>query len=106
MAIVTTRAIFFVFIAFFFHTALCIVGCMIANFYTGLRIVVRCTEFFPTEKAPRATASSANDKFSLGSQATREYIIACIIFETPPLTPRALLCILRHLYLERQFISV
>jgi len=100
MAIVTTRAIVFGFITLLFYTALRIVGCVIAYFYTGLRIVVRCTEFFPTVKAPRAPAAAAIYKFSLHCKTTREYIIACIIFETPPLTPRTLLCILRHLYLE------
>jgi len=103
VTIVSTWTVVLGFIVRFFNTALR-VGCVIAYLYTGLRIVVRCTEFFTTLKAPGPTTPGANYKFTLRCETTREDIVTRIIFETPTLAPGTLFRVL-HSIMASLFLS-
>jgi hypothetical protein len=57
----------------------------------GLRVGVGCAELLSAFPTPTSTATSTHRKLARDFQATRENIVTRRIFETPALTPRALL---------------
>ena len=91
MTIMPAATIVFLFKSWFSFAA---VGIMmffcIGAFYSQCRIVIESTELFSTLPTPGATASCSFDKLTSGLQSTGKDVIACIIFQAPTITPRAL----------------
>lgn len=61
-------------------------------FFTGLWIDVSSTKLLTTFPTPRLTTTCSNiEIIGIGGKSAGKNVITCIIFETPPLAPGALL---------------
>ena len=89
----STWAVVFLFESFFLFTTgrrMCLL--CIWSLFTGFRIDVSSTKLLTTFPTPRPTTAGTDiEIISIGGKPASKNIIACIIFETPPLTPGTLL---------------
>jgi hypothetical protein len=100
MRVVSTRTELFLLIVRLLFTAVRIM--MISSgpcSVTGRRIHILPTELLATLPAPRTTTSRSYHKHPMGLEATGKDIVTGGVFEAPALTPRTLLCVVRHVYL-------
>jgi len=100
MRVVSTRTELFLLIGWFLLTAVRIM--MVSGAWcsvTGRRIHILPTELLAAFPAPRATTSRSYHKSPMSLEATGKDIVTGGIFEAPAFTPRALLRVIRHVYL-------
>ncbi len=93
MSTVPTRTVLFLFETRFMTTAITMIVFSRREFLTCARVIIGATVFETTPPAPGTTTACPLHKGSAGFKATGKNIITCVIFQTPALTPRALLCI-------------